>query len=208
VIDPPPILSLTLDDYDSDSPADVNLLKNRLHVVNCTLWSMAHGPNSTPVEFTVQRDQINGDRDVRRLMGSVVANQFVGTDPDIGTSASENARLGVFFIFNDLSCRQTGEYKLRFTLTSIDPNFMASGAQAPIVAEEWSEVFSVYNAKDFPGMSKSSPLVMDLKKQGAPISVKKGHDPNVAAAKAALLHRRRLASAGEGENSPRQTRTR
>lgn len=39
-----------------------------------------------------------------------------------------------------------------------------------------SEVFTVFPAKDFPGMKRSTPLTKALKEQGCLISVKKGSD--------------------------------
>ncbi len=39
-----------------------------------------------------------------------------------------------------------------------------------------SDVFTVYNAKDFPGMKASTALTKRLKEQGCLISIKKGND--------------------------------
>ena len=39
-----------------------------------------------------------------------------------------------------------------------------------------SDVFEVFSAKDFPGMSASSELTKELKRQGASVPVKKGNE--------------------------------
>jgi hypothetical protein len=50
------------------------------------------------------------------------------------------------------------------------------GHRTPVVALVMSDVFTVYNAKDFPGMKASTTLTKRLKEQGCLISIKKGND--------------------------------
>ena len=50
------------------------------------------------------------------------------------------------------------------------------GGQGHICGSIDSEVFTVYSAKDFKGMTASSELIRELKKQGAPVNVRKGKD--------------------------------
>ena len=107
-------------------------------------------------------------------MGTLVASPFVGNDPEAPSSDDENARLGCFFIFPDLSCRQNGHYKLRFTLMKVSMPNMGEGGQGSIAGSIDSEVFEVFSAKDFPGMRASTALTKELKRQGATVSVKKG----------------------------------
>ena len=87
---------------------------------------------------------------------------------------------GCFFCFPDLSCRTPGTFRLKFSLVVLNPLRMRPGAAAPIVATAMSEVFTVYNAKDFPGMSASTPLTKRLKDQGCLISIKKGNEKTSA----------------------------
>ena len=108
-------------------------------------------------------------------MGTLVASPFVGIDPEAPPSTIQNANLATFFIFPDLSCRQNGLYRLRFTLMKvpIGPN-MPEGGQGRVCSNIDSDVFEVFSAKDFPGMRASTLLTRELKKQGAGVSVKKG----------------------------------
>lgn len=46
----------------------------------------------------------------------------------------------------------------------------------PKLTETVSDVFTVYNAKDFPGMEPSTGLARRLKEQGCIIAIKKGAD--------------------------------
>ncbi len=108
-------------------------------------------------------------------MGTLVASPFVGIDPEAPPSNEANARLGCFFIFPDLSCRQNGVYRLRFTLMSINFELLPEGGKASMIGTVESDIFEVYTAKDFPGMRASTALTKDLKRQGATVSVKKGN---------------------------------
>ena len=111
-------------------------------------------------------------------MGTLVASPFVGIDPEV-SGGGENSKLGCFFIFPDLSCRQHGLYKLRFTLMSLGVEITHTGGRASVVGTVESEVFEVYSAKDFPGMRASTILTRELKRQGAGVSVKKGNEGKV-----------------------------
>lgn len=117
----------------------------------------------------------------RRLMGTLVASPFIGTDPSALPSGVGNARLGCFFIFPDLSCRQSGHYRLRFTLMQVNLGILPTGSSSNLtVGLVESEIFEVFSAKDFPGMRPSTALTKELKRQGAAVSVKKGNEPKPA----------------------------
>jgi hypothetical protein len=138
-------------------------LQYPFNVVHCTLFSV-DGTDETALTGVDKRL-------TRRLMGTLVASPFVGAD--------ENAEEGCFFCFPDLSCRTHGKYKLRFVLMNLHPEDLAPGGGAPFVAEVMSDVFTVYTAKEFPGMRPSTGLTKALKKQGCAISVKKGNEKAV-----------------------------
>ena len=118
-------------------------------------------------------------------MGQLVASPSVAKD--------EHDIEGCFFCFPDLSCRTHGRYRLRFVLMRIDPMNLHVGGFSPILTVVLSEVFTVYTAKDFPGMRPSSALTRALKLQGCNIQVKKGNEKAFAARKRASI------SAEEGE---------
>ncbi|MCJ1252920.1 hypothetical protein MMC24_000726 [Lignoscripta atroalba] len=177
VIDPPPIVQLSLTDFDPTSAADVAALRQQFNVVHCALFSVPHQSSAlaTGADVTAIPDPNTG-RLNRRLMGSLVANAFIAIDPEAPPSNNENARLGSFFIFHDLSCRQNGLYKLHFTLMCLDVTAIPTHAQSNRAASVESNVFEVFSAKDFPGMKSSTLLTRELKRQGANVSVKKGNE--------------------------------
>lgn len=180
VIDPPPILQLSLKDYDPRSPADVAELRFPFHMVHCDLLSAS--PNQSYQPSSAVQDPNQNNRLTRRLMGTLCATSFVGRDPDVPPSKLENANLATFFIFQDLSCRQNGRYRLKFTLVRLPLPNGSEGDQGSICGSVESDIFEVFSAKDFPGMKASTALTKDLKRQGAPVSIKKGKDSPSAAA--------------------------
>lgn len=177
VIDPPPIVQLSLTDFDPLSPSDVSELRWPFNVVHCALLSVSPPyADLSDTDVTTVTDPNDANKLSRRLMGTLVASPFIGTDPDAPASPDPNARLGCFFIFPDLSCRQNGRYRLRFTLMKVNVEMTPTGGQSSIVGAVESDVFEVFSAKDFPGMRASTTLTKELKLQGAAVSVKKGNE--------------------------------
>ncbi|KXX76444.1 hypothetical protein MMYC01_206678 [Madurella mycetomatis] len=160
VIDPPPIVQLTIHDASLSADDHARRLRHQFSVVHCSIWDEkgVRDMSSMPEDFRQQR----------RLMGTLVASPFVGQD--------ENGEEGCFFCFPDLSCRTPGVFRLKFALVVLDPARMHMGERSAIVATAMSEVFQVYNAKDFPGMKASTLLTKRLKEQGCLISIKKGNE--------------------------------
>ncbi|KAK4039953.1 velvet factor-domain-containing protein, partial [Parachaetomium inaequale] len=150
VIDPPPIVQLTIHDATLSQSDLAARLRHQFSVVHCSIWDEAgqHDMSSMPEDFRQQR----------RLMGTLVASPFVGLD--------EQGEEGCFFCFPDLSCRTPGVFRLKFALVVLDPARMCAGDRSAIVATAMSETFQVYNAKDFPGMQASTGLTKRLKEQG------------------------------------------
>ncbi|KAI9879926.1 MAG: hypothetical protein M1830_006408 [Pleopsidium flavum] len=181
VIDPPPIVQLTLADFDVNSPMDISELRYPFNVVHCTLLS-----SSSPSTDVTAITDPSSHRTTRRLMGTLVASPFVGGDPDAQPSSSStdpnsnkpSQPLSCFFIFPDLSCRTPGPYRLHFTLMRLGSEITLLGGRTQIVSSATSEVFQVFSAKDFPGMRASTGLTRGLKKLGAGVSVKKGNGGN------------------------------
>lgn len=150
----------------NNDPAE---LRYPFNVVHCTLWSVDGQNDETLIPSSGAEGRIT-----RRLMGTLVSSPFVGVD--------ENNEEGCFFCFPDLSCRTHGKYRLKFKLMRLEPTDLRPNGYAPIVAEVTSDVFSVYTAKEFPGMKMSTALTKTLKRQGCGISVKKGNDKSAGQA--------------------------
>ncbi|MCJ1413568.1 hypothetical protein MMC19_007689 [Ptychographa xylographoides] len=213
-IDPPPILQLTLVDYDPESPDDQARLRWPMNIVHCALHSVPTRPTETGAasrDVSTIPDPNNTDRQSRRLMGTLVANPFIGNDPEVPASAKESERLGCFFVFHDLSCRQNGLYRLRFTLVSVNVDSLVTGGRMPTMATIDSDIFEVFSAKDFPGMRASSLLTRSLKSQGANVQVKKGSEGKASQAKrrgASPSEESASNGSGREESSPKSKKRR
>jgi len=167
VIDPPPILELKITDKATGGPAqDVNSIL----ALHCGLLSH-DGSDETEVPPAQE-----GQTTTRRLMGTIVASPYQAKD--------EHGVAGTFFVFPDLSCRSPGKFRLKFKLLRVDIASMKPGGISPTVASSVSDIFSVYTAKDFPGMRASSGLLKALRKQGLNVGVKKGSDARKGSKKA------------------------
>lgn len=141
-------------------------LRYPYYVVHCSLWDASRDIDSGAMEGDGSVGGGERRNQQRRLMGTLVASPFVGKD--------ERGVEGCFFCFPDLSCRTTGQYRLKFVLMVLDPNTMKMGTKVPYSASVTSGVVTVFAAKDFPGMQASTALTRRLKEQGCLISVKKG----------------------------------
>ncbi|CUS14207.1 unnamed protein product [Tuber aestivum] len=166
VIDPPPIVQLIINDSAGNS--DPTEMRYPFNVVHCTLWSIDGHSDETAL---IGMDK----RQTRRLMGTLVSSPFVGQD--------EEGKEGCFFCFPDLSCRTHGKYRLRFVLMRLEPSDLPPEGYTPIITETLSDIFTVYTAKEFPGMRPSTSLTKALKRQGCAISVKKGNEKALGGAR-------------------------
>ncbi|KAF7558865.1 hypothetical protein G7046_g5293 [Stylonectria norvegica] len=160
VIDPPPIVQLVIEAPSLSKEEISTKLRYGHYVMSCSIYDESGGRDASfmPEEYRQQR----------RLMGSLVGAPFVGQD--------ENGSEGCFFCFPDLSCRTPGTFRLKFSLVMIDPVRAREVKHFPVLIEAKSAIFTVYNAKDFPGMQASTRLTKRLKEQGCIISIKKGND--------------------------------
>ena len=74
---------------------------------------------------------------------------------------------GGFFVFGDLSIKQEGEYRLKFTL------FKLNNETCTCLASIVSDPFTVYPSKTFPGMSESTFLTRSFSDQGVRLRLRK-----------------------------------
>ncbi|KAJ8658696.1 hypothetical protein O0I10_005736 [Lichtheimia ornata] len=100
----------------------------------------------------------------RNLLGVVVSNGYqlldIHGDP------------GIFFVFQDLSVRTEGRYRLKFLfidLSAGEPLTMST----QVLNEVFSDPFTVYTPKTFPGMTDSTTLSRSFANQGIKLSIRK-----------------------------------
>lgn len=118
----------------------------------------------------------------RNLIGSLAASAFRLTDPD--------DRIGIWFVLQDLSVRTEGTFRLRFSFVNVgtssaasqsggQPTTQVNQAKAPVLASCFSDSFTVYSAKRFPGVVESTQLSRCFATQGIKIPIRKdGQGPS------------------------------
>ncbi|KAF9569270.1 hypothetical protein CPC08DRAFT_732033 [Agrocybe pediades] len=101
----------------------------------------------------------------RTLVGPLSANACRLLD--------EHRKPGIFFLFQDLSVRTEGTFRLRMRLMNVGaPPAPEIGAQrvhndvSPVLAQIFSEPFTVFSAKRFPGVPDTTALSIAFGNQG------------------------------------------
>ncbi|KAI8334647.1 velvet factor-domain-containing protein [Chlamydoabsidia padenii] len=154
-IDPPPIVQLIVRQQNGE-PVDVQTLQIPFFVLHVTLWSG---------DRTEERNIIsNPPKCTRVLMGSLVSSPSLLKNPD--------GEQGLYFAFPDLSIRTEGRYTLRFSLMKLVSADFQTDAKSRIIAQVFSDAFTVYSAKKFPGMTESTDLSKAFAKQGLKIPIR------------------------------------
>ncbi|KAH7308990.1 velvet factor, partial [Stachybotrys elegans] len=154
-IRPEPILELIIESTRLSDPEVEKYLCFENYVVKCSILDETGKQD-------VSRKAEEEYRHPNLLVGSDVATASVVVNLDGGESC--------FFIFDDLSCRMQGSYRLKFDLVMINLRNRGtlSGAEKhrPFLATVTSDVFTTYSAGAFPGVGKRSELAHLLKAKG------------------------------------------
>ncbi|KAI5117385.1 hypothetical protein M0805_009074 [Coniferiporia weirii] len=110
----------------------------------------------------------------RTLVGPLSANAARLND--------EHRKPGVFFLFQDLSIRTEGTFKLRLRLMNVgahpapEPGAnRVMTSSAPILAQTFTESFTVYSAKRFPGVPDTTALSIAFGNQGQKLPLRNRH---------------------------------
>ncbi|EJD01613.1 uncharacterized protein FOMMEDRAFT_142187 [Fomitiporia mediterranea MF3/22] len=130
----------------------------------------------------------------RTLVGPLSANAARLND--------EHRKPGIFFLFQDLSIRTEGTFRLRLRLMNVgahpapEPgaNRVMTGI-APILAQTFTESFTVYSAKRFPGVPDTTALSIAFGNQGQKLPLRNRHGSRQAG------RRRRRDESDSEENS-------
>jgi len=115
----------------------------------------------------------------------------------------EHRKPGIFFLFQDLSIRTEGTFRLRLRLMNVGaPPAPEPGAVrvhtdvSPVLAQTFTESFTVYSAKRFPGVPDTTALSIALGNQGQKLPLRNRNGSTKQGRK-----RRRSGSEGSGDDS-------
>ncbi|KAI9204625.1 velvet factor-domain-containing protein [Polychytrium aggregatum] len=68
---------------------------------------------------------------------------------------------GVFFIFDQVCVRIEGRFRLKFVLNDLDQSITSGGRVSPALATTISQPFTSYGWKQFPGMQREYPWMLN-----------------------------------------------
>ncbi|KAJ2002508.1 hypothetical protein GGI04_003282 [Coemansia thaxteri] len=175
-LDPPPVVRLRVRDDDGEfvHNEDVEVWK---FVVSATLWapfsdndrSIVINPNTLPGPVPMYQSStsvisLSEPVKVRNLVGTTVSNAYLLKD--------DKDAINIFFIFHDLSVRTEGKFRIKFQFAVIPSE---NNPRAFVESVTWSDVFEVYSAKTFPGMTDSTELSKAFAAQGIKITIRKNN---------------------------------
>ncbi|KAL1920649.1 uncharacterized protein VTP21DRAFT_1026 [Calcarisporiella thermophila] len=179
-IDPPPVVQLKLMREDGGFVPNDSIDTSNF-VLHAGLWSPSYqhernfvvNPAAVPVPAsplhpkgpTASVLSLHSPSCTRNLMGSTSVSSHLLLNP-----AGE---LGLYFVFQDLSVRTEGEFRLKFSLVDLAPWKLRTDP-CRIEAEVFSDVFTVYSAKKFPGMTDSTELSKCFARQGLKLAIREG----------------------------------
>ncbi|SJX61223.1 uncharacterized protein SRS1_12445 [Sporisorium reilianum f. sp. reilianum] len=100
----------------------------------------------------------------RNLVGAAVASASVLKD--------EQDKWCTFFVFQDISVRTEGVYRIKLMFVNLEVSGRVGTGVAEALAETYTEPFTVYSPRRFPGMLDPTPLSRKLASQGIKIPVR------------------------------------
>jgi hypothetical protein len=90
-------------------------------------------------------------------------------------------KTGFWFVLQDLSVRTEGTFRLKFSMCDVGSgsgnNAHVSTGKCPVLSNAYSEPFTVYSAKKFPGVIESTELSKCFAAQGIKIPIRKDNKP-------------------------------
>ncbi|KAL5121938.1 hypothetical protein ACEQ8H_000154 [Pleosporales sp. CAS-2024a] len=124
-------------------------------------------PNPAPMPMALPTSSLSQNH-TRNLIGMNAVNACRLNDPD--------GKLGFWFVLQDLSVRTEGNFRLKLSMCDVGTgqgtNSVVSTGKCPVLATSFSEPFTVYSAKKFPGVIESTPLSKCFAQQGIKIPIR------------------------------------
>ena len=157
-IDPPPVVELVMRNHEGKVFMDFE--EAPFLVVHASLWSEDYGTECSMVRNPYHIERASSPY-VHSIVGLLVSQCYI-------MSNLQNDRCMVF-AFPDISIRVSGRYRLKFMLFSLR-DVMHSDCTAKQII--FSDPFTVYAPKAFPGVAYSTALSKSFSKQGVKIYIR------------------------------------
>ncbi|KAI8141619.1 velvet factor, partial [Fennellomyces sp. T-0311] len=153
-VSPPPIVELVITTSDGKR-VNVDDVDISFFVVLCDNWQ-ADGITEANVILEPAK---------RNLVGNLVASAV--------KLYNVQGELGIYFIFSEISIRLEGTYRLGFSLIDVRLPCMSPDQSSGILTKVYTDVVTIYTAKNFPGVAPRTELSQCFLRQGIKIPVRK-----------------------------------
>lgn len=148
-VDPPPVLKFEIRDEEGNK---ITHESKNMFIVHATLLAVD--------DFLSNNDPDEGLPTPSRLAGTTITSLTHVRNPLPGK---------FLFIFNDLSIRQEGRYRLKFRMYEV----LSEQGIVEFRADAISSIITAYSPKNFPGLATSSDLIKEIAQQGHRVRVRK-----------------------------------
>ncbi|KAI0032953.1 velvet factor-domain-containing protein [Vararia minispora EC-137] len=167
----PPLRSIELSEAPADAWPPQTTPASPPSPVDPSTPSGTHPPSDQSMYAPASIAQARGGARMKRpLPGHAYTRTLVGP---LAANAcklfDQHRNPGVFFLFQDLSVRTEGNFRIRLRLMNIGaPPTTAEGlpavltGSAPVLAQTFTDAFDVYSAKRFPGVPGTSSFALPL----------------------------------------------
>ncbi|KAL0080504.1 hypothetical protein F4703DRAFT_1869020 [Phycomyces blakesleeanus] len=184
-ISPPPILQLSIRTKDGQeiNPENVNV---SFFVVLCDSWLEDGKTEANLVYHSLAVSQI--DNLTGEISQTVKIRNMVGSSVASATKLYDaQGNLGIYFVFHDISFRSEGRFRLGFSFIDIGTSIFSENSvrdsqqvsiqPKPALKKVFTNPFTVYTAKQFPGVAQSTLLSQCFARQGVKIPIRKDTKP-------------------------------
>lgn len=154
------------------SPAQAGSQADALHDVG----SSSSNLEQRGTRPTSSRSSAALDNPYTTLTTETFTRNFVGASvASANILKDETDRIGIFFVLQDLSVRTEGVYRIKLTLANLsgdDGQLKAHGGISEALAGAYTEPFTVYTPRRFPGVFEPTALSKKFAAQGVKIPVR------------------------------------
>ncbi|KAF1360329.1 hypothetical protein EJ07DRAFT_116244 [Lizonia empirigonia] len=178
-ITPPPCIRLIMCDAATGQEVDANEIDTTFYTLVVDLWhedisrgacNLVRHSSAAPTVSIIVAQPSTSSNHTRNLIGQISVNAFKLNDPD--------GKPGFWFVLQDLSVRTEGTFRLKFMIFNIGSgenmnSIIGHGDKTPMLASCFSDPFTVYSAKKFPGVIESTTLSKCFAQQGIKIPIRK-----------------------------------
>ncbi|KAI9358407.1 velvet factor-domain-containing protein [Pilaira anomala] len=183
-ITPPPIVQLIVStkygQVVNPETFDISFL-----VVMCDSWQQSESEDgdesssnhSNYLSQVISFPTTTMDEEGVETNSAIKMRNLVGSSVSSATKLYDlNGNLGIYFVFQDVSLRTEGRFRLKFSLVDVGSPYSHSvntTSNSCVLKTIYTEPFTVYTAKKFPGVVQSTPLSKCFARQGIKIPIRK-----------------------------------